>query len=153
MKMRINNDTGYGDLVMGDRGVARDGSLGTVAQILAHCDRRAATTDEIPDGTTDPRGYWADILDPHGFSLGSRVWLASSAKATPTTRRRVVGWLEEAFEPLVKTGVAERVRVTRVEPGGVRRGDVIAALTEFLEPAEPAPQWRPYWMEFDLGLA
>ncbi len=149
IKMRINNATGYGDLVMGDRGIATDGSLETVAQTLTHCDRTAGPNDKLPEGSDDRRGWWGDALDENGFKLGSRVWLVPP-KATNTNRRLAADYVEEAVEPLVELGVAQAARSGPVE---LRRGDTIAIATEFLEPGDPAPRWVRYWQEFDLGLA
>jgi len=152
IKMRINNATGRGDIVMGDRGIATDGSLETVAQCIAYTDRTANKNDAIPDGSTNRRGWWGDVLNRDGFKLGCRLWLLENGKATNTNRRLAEDFLKEGFEPLVIQGAAEATRTREV--GLARgRGDVIALATEFLEPSDAAPQWRRYWMEFDLGLA
>lgn len=149
IKMRHDNATGYSDIVMGDNGIATDGGLQTVVETLLLCDRTAETSDDIPDGTDDRRGYWGDVLHPNGFKIGSRQWLLSNAKATPTARRRARTYAAEAVAPLVTLGVALRTEIGSII---LRRQDVIAIEVKILKPGDPAPRWVSVWVDVDLAV-
>jgi phage gp46-like protein len=55
----------------------------------------------IPDGTNDPRGWWADSDVP----IGSRMWLLRRAKQTPDTLQRAFDYLCEALQWMLDDGV------------------------------------------------
>jgi hypothetical protein len=61
----------------------RDPGLGTALLLCLFLDARAQPGDEIPDGGSDRRGWWADTLEEGGQPWGSRLWLLDRAKITP----------------------------------------------------------------------
>ncbi|WP_317201492.1 phage GP46 family protein [Janthinobacterium sp.] len=81
------------------------GDLETAVLISLFTDRIAAQDDVIPDGTGDPRGWWAD--DPL-HPVGSRLWLLSRAKQTPETLSRAQDYIAEALQWLIDDGVVAR---------------------------------------------
>lgn len=89
-----------------------DEGLETAVLLSLFLDRRANADDEIPDGTTDRRGWWADEHAPiPGDLIGSRRWLLDRSKRSAETAKRLQDYDTEALAWLVDDGVAERVTV------------------------------------------
>lgn len=89
------------DLVMVGPALATGNDLQTAIIISLFTDRMAQPGDVIPDGTNDPRGWWADDTVP----IGSRMWLLSRAKQIPDTLQRAYDYLAEALQWLIDDGV------------------------------------------------
>lgn len=66
-------------------------------------DARALPGDPLPRGA-NRRGFWADVYDPDGESLGSRLWLLEDEKATPETARRAEGYAHDALKWMIDDG-------------------------------------------------
>ncbi len=77
--------------------------LATAVLISTFTDRVALPDDAIPDGTTDPRGWWGD--DPTGVPIGSRLWLIFRNKLTQDTVASAQNYEEEALQWMVDDGV------------------------------------------------
>jgi phage gp46-like protein len=60
-------------------------------------DRIAAVGDVIPDGSNDPRGWWADTDVP----IGSRLWLLRRSKQIPETLQKAYDYIAEALQWLL----------------------------------------------------
>lgn len=86
-----------GDLQSGD-------DLESAVLISLFTDRRAEASDEIPDGGTDRRGWWADAGQL--YPIGSRLWLLARAKQLPQTLVDAKRYALEALEWLIVDGVA-----------------------------------------------
>jgi phage gp46-like protein len=67
-------------------------TLQTAVIVSLLTDRLANADDDIPDGTNDRRGWWADMplplanAPPARDLIGSRLWLLSRRKVTEQTR-------------------------------------------------------------------
>jgi len=83
--------------------LASGGDLVTAVLISLFTDRAALPDDVIPDGTTDPRGWWGD--DPAGVPLGSRLWLIFRSKLTQDTAGSAQNYAEEALQWMVDDSV------------------------------------------------
>lgn len=73
-------------------------------------DRLAASDDQIPDGSTDRRGWWGDDANVDGLGpTGSRLWLLSR-RTSPTdkTLTDAYDYVAEAIQWMVTTGVVGR---------------------------------------------
>jgi phage gp46-like protein len=102
------------DLALGPQGLAHDDGLATVVLASLLSDARAAATDRLPAGVTDPRGWCGDVLaDPAfvGDGWGSKLWLLSREKQTEETRRRAIEIAEAALAWLITDGAASAVAV------------------------------------------
>lgn len=97
------------DLAMEDGDLATDEGLQTAVILSLFTDRRALEEDQLPDGTGDRRGYWADVYRdrPHG----SRLWLIGREKRQEDVLRRAKEYAEEALAWLIEDEVAEAVEV------------------------------------------
>lgn len=105
----------------------------TTAVILSlFCDARAREDDILPDGTQNPRGWWADTVAPlpstglnqvedslQRDKLGSRLWLLAREKQLPEVLHRAKDYAEEALRWLIVDTVARSVVVT---PSIIRQG-------------------------------
>ena len=82
--------------------------LQTAVLISIFSDRTALPSNTIPDGTTDPRGWWGDAAQ---YPVGSRLWLLSRAKQTRETLQAAQSYIVEALKWLIDDGVAAAVEV------------------------------------------
>lgn len=108
---------GEGDFIEGDLGLETDDGLESLVYMLLFTDARADPSDEIPDGTTDPRGWWAET---YGYAFGSKLWLLSRAKTTADVLARSTKYAKDALSVLVTEGIAKGVDVTTTRDGSAR---------------------------------
>ncbi|BCF96641.1 hypothetical protein PPGU19_012100 [Paraburkholderia sp. PGU19] len=99
---------GRGDWTMNGPVLATGNDIETAILISIFSDRMAEPDDVIPDGTNDPRGWWADDEVP----IGSRMWLLQRAKQTGTTLQRAYDYLAEALKWMVDDGVVGRFDIS-----------------------------------------
>jgi phage gp46-like protein len=85
------------------------GDLETAFLISLFTDRVANIDDVIPDGTTDPRGWWADDQER---PIGSRLWLLERVKLTNAVAARAKDYAAEALKWLIDDGVLVRIDIT-----------------------------------------
>lgn len=101
-----------GDVAVAANDLVRDDGLQTAVLLSLFTDRRAEQGDQLPDGETDRRGWWADAVPVvDGDRHGSRLWLLARAKQTSATLERAERYAREALAWLLEDQVAERVDV------------------------------------------
>ncbi|MDE2104746.1 MAG: phage GP46 family protein [Patescibacteria group bacterium] len=83
--------------------------LETAVLLSLFTDRLANPDDEIPDGTSDRRGWWGDLAE--ASPIGSRLWLLDRAKLTQETAARARDYALEALQWLIDDGVVASVDV------------------------------------------
>ncbi|CAB3783324.1 hypothetical protein LMG28688_01624 [Paraburkholderia caffeinitolerans] len=108
----VENARGDWGLLPND--IATGDDLETALLFSVFSDREAAADDQIPDGTTDRRGWWGDdgVNDGSGLT-GSRLWLLSRRKSpTDETLRDAYDYLVESIQWLIDTSVVARFDVT-----------------------------------------
>lgn len=94
-------------------GLTADDGLETAVILSLFTDRLAEPGDNIPDGTADRRGWWADMFaDVPADRIGSRLWLLHREKQTLAVVNRAREYAQEALNWLVEDGVAKSVQVT-----------------------------------------
>lgn len=104
--------TGAADVVIGAADLQTDEGLETAVMLSLNTDRRAEDGDELPDGQTDRRGWWADGLgEPVDDRWGSRLWLLDRSKRTPDVLERAETYAREALQWLLDDLVATAVDV------------------------------------------
>lgn len=105
------------DLAIAGGDLATDAGLVTATIMSFFTDRRALPEDELPDGTADRRGWWADAYNDR--PAGSRLWLLSREKELDSVLRRAKEYAEEALAWMVEDRIAAAVEVEaeRYRPG------------------------------------
>lgn len=98
------------DYALDTLGLVEDDGLETAVIISLFTDRQAGTDDDIPDGSGDRRGWWADTLSA-GDQTGSRLWLLSREKQTQAVLNNAREYALEALQWLVDDGVAGQIEV------------------------------------------
>lgn len=111
-------------------GLRQDDPIRINVLVSLFTDRRARPDDPL-DAGEDRRGWCGDALaEIAGDRIGSRLWLLRREKQTEETRRRAIGYAEEALAWMVEDGLARRVSV---DAAWARRGalalDIVIDLT------------------------
>lgn len=104
-----NVATGRGDWQMNGAQLATGDDLATAMLISLFTDRMVEESDTIPDGTNDPRGWWADA--GQDVPIGSRLWLLDRAKQTQETLQQAYDYINEALQWLIDDGVVAKFDV------------------------------------------
>jgi len=99
--LQWNAATNYADWVQTGSVLETGNDLQSAIVISLFSDRIAAVGDVIPDGTNDPRGWWADADVP----IGSRLWLLKRSKQIPETLQLAYDYIAEALQWLLDDGV------------------------------------------------
>lgn len=105
------------DLSIAGGDLVPDGTLETAVLLSLYTDRRALDEDVLPDGSTDPRGWWADVYGDR--QIGSRLWLLSREKELDSVLRRAKEYATEALDWISSDGIAQSVEVDAIH---LRRG-------------------------------
>jgi phage gp46-like protein len=96
-------------------GLVTDSGLATAVLISLFTDRRADPDDTMPDGETDRRGWWGDVVPlVAGYPIGSRLWLLARSKDLPEVLVLAKAYAEEALAWMIAAGAASRVEVEAV---------------------------------------
>ncbi len=123
------------DCAVADADLALDDTLQTAVILSLFLDRRARPDDVIPDGTGNPRGWWADTIlrddagryDQHG----SRLWLLSREKQMVEVLRRAKDYADEGLAWLLEDGLATKIEVTPSNPrDGILWLDIVITLPD-----------------------
>jgi len=121
----ISWDTAHnrGDWTMSGPMLTTGDDLQTAILISLFTDRMAQPGDVIPDGTNDPRGWWADGAVP----IGSRMWLLQRAKQTQQTLQLAYDYIAEALQWLIDDGVVAGFDIVTSWPRASMLGAQITA--------------------------
>lgn len=114
---------GGGDLVVsqGDLMTADDLRANVITSLF--CDARAEESDQIPDNTEDPRGWWGDAYaDVQGDVTGSRLWLLARSVQSLANLQRASEYARAALQWMLDDGVASAIDVTAEAP---QRGTLV----------------------------
>ncbi|HLN23876.1 MAG TPA: phage GP46 family protein [Patescibacteria group bacterium] len=96
---------GRGDWAISGADLQSGDDLVTAVLVSLFTDAAARPDDVIPDGTTDPRGWWGDLGED--VPIGSRLWLLDRSKATAEVLLKARDYIIEALQWLVDDGVVE----------------------------------------------
>jgi phage gp46-like protein len=111
-----------GDLVTGS-------DLQTSVLICLFTDRVLPSDTAPPDGSADPRGWWADSFNE--FPIGSRLWTLRRRSISNVTQllREARDICNEALAPLLSDGVAQNIDVQTSYPSPGMLG-IVVVITE-----------------------
>jgi phage gp46-like protein len=122
-----------------------DAGMRTAILISLFTHRNAEIDDDLPDGGTNRRGWWADIVsDVQGDKIGSRLWLLNRSKQTLETLLRAKEYAQEALQWLLDDGIAARLVV---ETEWVARGTLGIRVQIYKAYGEPFDQVFEYSLE------
>jgi phage gp46-like protein len=119
-----NSAIGEADLAMAGGDLLPDAGLRTAVIVSLFTDAPAQPGDEIPDGTSDSRGWWGDMaVDPAqqdvsapADHIGSRLWLLDRALQTDETLVRAQAYAKQALQWMLDDNVAGAVTATAFYP-------------------------------------
>jgi phage gp46-like protein len=97
----VNNSRG--DWQIQGAGLLSGNDLDTAVLISLFTDRTAEPSDVIPDGTTNPRGWWGDLGED--YPIGSRLWLLDRSKETNQVLQAAQNYITEALQWMLDDGV------------------------------------------------
>jgi phage gp46-like protein len=120
-----------------------DHGLRSAVLLSLFTDRQAEADQDIPDGTTDRRGWWGDSFSDQD-PIGSGLWLIAREKQTTETKNRADEAVSAALQWLVVDGVAAAVNVTSEffrDSNGVYRYD---ATIEIVRPDDQSILFGPF---------
>lgn len=105
----------YGELILADRDVDRDGGFETAVIITLLTDRRADIEDPLPDDAGYRGGSWHDSIPVvEGYEQGTKLWLLHRSKTLieiPTTAEQ---YLREGFQWMIDDEIVESLDVNVV---------------------------------------
>lgn len=112
LKMVVGD--GCAGLALEDGDLELDATLSSAVLISLFTDGRADLEDEVPDGSTDRRGWWAaNFLPDERFeAFGSRIWLTERGKLTNETLASAEEFAIESLQWMLDSDVADAVNVT-----------------------------------------
>lgn len=127
-----------GDWSMAGQVLVTGNDLDTAIIISLFSDRLAQPGDVIPDGTNDPRGWWAD----GDVLIGSRMWLLKRAKQTTDTLQSAYTYIAEALQWMIDDGVVAQFDIS---VQWVRAGVLGAQVTAFKQNGTTLTTGRYAW--------
>ncbi len=99
------------DLVIENGDLKPDNSFETSVLISFFSDRFVEIED-LPFGSTDPKGWWADLISkPLTDLIGSRLWTLDRAKTNTTLEASLEEFARECLNWMIEDGIADRLEV------------------------------------------
>lgn len=101
------------DMAIANDDIAFEPGLRTAVLLSLFTDKRAEPDDQIPDGTDDRRGYWADqFAEVEGDLHGSRLWLVLDRSAQrENLPQQIDAYSREALAWMIEDKVVESIEV------------------------------------------
>lgn len=106
--LQWNTATNSADWVQSGAVLQTGNDLQSAIVISLFTDRLANPDDVIPDGSNDPRGWWAD----GDVLIGSRLWLLKRAKQISETSQLAYQYIAEALQWLLDDGVVAQFDIS-----------------------------------------
>ncbi len=145
LRYLYDNVARRGDLQRDGGNFLTDDGLETAVHISLLTNRRADPGDVIPGGS-DPMGWWGDVDEDDGYFIGSKLWLLSGAKLTPSNLRIAAVYSRDALQWMVDDGVADLIETVaeRLADG------VLGFQVRIHRPTDPADRWVEFWTAVEL---
>ncbi len=140
----INFGVGGGDLELSQGDLVRETGLRTAILVSLFSDARAPEDLALlPDGSNDPRGWWAE---DSGDPFGSLLWLEDRGKVTDESAEKMRSAAENGLAWLVSEGLASAVRVRSV----LTRGETPRVELAIEIDRSDAVRWSGIWDALEL---
>ncbi len=108
-----SNVTMSADISLAGVDLQTDEGMETAVIISLFTDKRAPDDAVIPDGSTNRRGWWGDVVaEVPGDEIGSLLWLLERVTLTAENMRLAQDYASDALAWFVTDGVAKSVTVT-----------------------------------------
>lgn len=111
----LHPELGYADLSLDDTGrdLERDETLETAVLISLGTNRRADEDDELPDGSENRRGWWADVFTAENNELiGSRLWLIDRSSTVDIALAEAEEYTREALQWMINASIVGSIDIT-----------------------------------------
>jgi len=126
LKMVYNPTINQSDLDFTKK-IERDNWLATVIHTSLMTDRRAVG-DELPEGETDPHGYWGDGFENNSY--GSLLWTLRREKITEVLLARARAMCLEALNWLLVENYVAAIDVKVTHEAHARLTIIVTATTQ-----------------------
>lgn len=110
IKLISTTDNLY-DVLFEKNDFSTEEGLWTAVIISLFTDQRV-TAEELPDGETDKRGWWGDVLNSDNDKIGSKLWLLEREKITNAVLEDFKNYCEDALQWIIDDEIAESISVT-----------------------------------------
>jgi phage gp46-like protein len=114
-------------------GTTDDDQLFQIVTACLFSDARADDDAEIPDGTNNRRGWWADAYEGVEDNNGSLLWTLDRAPLDDESARLAKGYAEESLQVIIDDGIVAGI-VVSTERGGTNRLSLIVEVQREGEP-------------------
>ncbi len=105
-----NADFCEGDLSIEAFDLTLESGLRSAVLISVFTDARASS-DELPDGETDRRGWWGDRVENDDDETGSLLWVLEREKETAEVAAKAETYIQRCLAWMVTDGLATAVSV------------------------------------------
>ncbi|ELO1827774.1 phage GP46 family protein [Vibrio cholerae] len=109
-------------------------SVTALVLISLFTDARAESSDTIPDGTADQRGWPGDSF--YDAAWGSKLWLLYREKLTTDVRNRAVKYAEDALAWMTKDSGTGKIAKSVTVEGSIPRFQTLALIITITKPDE-----------------
>lgn len=92
-----------GDYALAGLDLQKGSDLMTAILISLFSDRQARASDDLPDGSTNRRGWWG--TSGESVELGSRLWLLDRSKLTAEVGQQAQEYAAEGLQWMIDDGV------------------------------------------------
>ena len=145
-----DNANTIGDWVLADGDLQSGQDLETACLVSLFTDK-LATPDFVPtDGTSDRRGWWADLYNDQ--PLGSSLWQLDRAKKTRDTLGLARRYAQDALQWLIDDGVAVSVVVDTRWLGNETGSTMLGIAIAITKPDGSVTRFVYGWAWQDLAI-
>jgi phage gp46-like protein len=136
------------DVAIANGDLEMDEGLETAVALSLFCDARVSD-EELPQGQTVKRGFWADKYSSvDGDVWGSRLWTLAREKRQVAVLRKAEDFVKEALEWLVEDGVATSITATASFTAGTSNAWEILIVIQ--KPAGRTSRYQVLWDKQEL---
>ncbi len=106
------NETLEFDVLINGPDLQSDSGLRTAIILSLFTDQLVGSDEEIPDGTDNRRGWWADsFTEVAGDLIGSRLWLLNREKQIDQVLEKGRDYAQASLQWMLTDGVASQIEV------------------------------------------